>query len=346
MATKYSILLNSINELKYKLLNEREKEKNSVLNSLKQVYEEFLKNLSVNNIIVKFKSGESSKVLVKNTILNDFAKIYSSDYKNSSKANVSIFLRKYNFQVLHNLNENYLLIENFDLYFLIHILFNQLINFIWDMKGFIQSIMLTLEDDKNTTLVFLTPLKLESLRIYDYDPSLSKLNLSFYKHLLSSYVNILYYLSQLTKSKTEPKSNKTKHHDVVVKTCTSNKVTVYKPRCKKYQMFDDDIKAKAISIASAVGNKLASDLLKVPLKSLKRWIRVGPARKPGGGRKAMDPVLDGKILEWYNKLTSEGIAITSNMIRSQALKFTTMSAFKASKGWLEKVKRKYNLKLH
>jgi len=35
--------------------------------------------------------------------------------------------------------------------------------------------------------------------------------------------------------------------------------------------------------------------LKVPLKNLKRWLKVGAKRQPGGGRKILDKKMEDKL---------------------------------------------------
>lgn len=93
----------------------------------------------------------------------------------------------------------------------------------------------------------------------------------------------------------------------------------------------------------------------VPLKSLKRWIKVGPERKKGkshniilnigGGRKIRDPDMEKKLYSWYTQLKSNNTPVTPKMIKNKALAITKFSDFIASKGWLEKFKRKFNLEL-
>ena len=109
-------------------------------------------------------------------------------------------------------------------------------------------------------------------------------------------------------------------------------------------MFNNKIKTSAIIDAFLYGCKEASNLNKIPLKSVKRWIIVGPERKKGGGRKIKDPIMEKKILEWYNCVRNSNINyITNNMIIAKALEISKCNDFIASKGWLEKFKEKYGL---
>jgi hypothetical protein len=72
----------------------------------------------------------------------------------------------------------------------------------------------------------------------------------------------------------------------------------------KYRMLDTDTKKKAINFATNhkegifQGLKEASDKFNAPIKSLKRWIKIGHLRKKGGGRKTKDPDMESKLYEW------------------------------------------------
>jgi hypothetical protein len=66
----------------------------------------------------------------------------------------------------------------------------------------------------------------------------------------------------------------------------------------------------------------------------------------GGGRKIRDPEMEKKLYSWYSELQSEKkIPITAKMIKQKALEITRFRDFIASKGWLEKFKKKYHLQL-
>lgn len=56
--------------------------------------------------------------------------------------------------------------------------------------------------------------------------------------------------------------------------------------------------------------------------------------------------MEEKIYSWYSELKNEkNIAVTAKMIKHKALELTKFKDFIASKGWLEKFKRKYRLEL-
>lgn len=61
------------------------------------------------------------------------------------------------------------------------------------------------------------------------------------------------------------------------------------------------MKMEAIRIARIKSIKEASEMLNIPEKNIKRWIKNGPERKKGAGRKTMDPEMEKKLLEWVAK---------------------------------------------
>lgn len=55
--------------------------------------------------------------------------------------------------------------------------------------------------------------------------------------------------------------------------------------------------------------------------------------------------MEKKLYAWYIQLKNEGIPVTPKMIKQKALAITKFEDFIASKGWLEKFKRKFKLEL-
>lgn len=66
----------------------------------------------------------------------------------------------------------------------------------------------------------------------------------------------------------------------------------------------------------------------------------------GGGRKIRDPEMERKLFEWYKEVRIiQNLPVTSRMIKTRALELTKLGDFNASKGWLEKIKKKYKLQI-
>jgi len=54
-----------------------------------------------------------------------------------------------------------------------------------------------------------------------------------------------------------------------------------------------------------------------------------------------------KLLDWYYITTKEkGLRITTKEFKDKALKFSKDPTFRASKGWLQKFRRRHNIKLN
>jgi hypothetical protein len=57
--------------------------------------------------------------------------------------------------------------------------------------------------------------------------------------------------------------------------------------------------------------------------------------------------MEKKLLKWYNDFhIVQGNKITTRQFKKQALEFSNDPAFRASKGWLQKFRRRYNIKLN
>jgi hypothetical protein len=113
----------------------------------------------------------------------------------------------------------------------------------------------------------------------------------------------------------------------------------------KYRMLPADVKRKAVYMAMNSSPKKAAEHYSVPLKSLKRWMKVGCERKKGGGRKTKDPLMEKNLYSWYIEMKSRGEDVTARMIKEKAIELTNWNDFIASKGWLDKFKVRYNLEI-
>ena len=114
----------------------------------------------------------------------------------------------------------------------------------------------------------------------------------------------------------------------------------------KYRMYSKEEKEFCLDLVMSKRYNIndVANCCQVPLKSLKRWLRVGCERKKGGGRKVKDPELESKLLIWYDEMLSKGMKPRYGTVRQKALKMTKSKNFMASKGWFEKFKKKYDLK--
>ena len=116
----------------------------------------------------------------------------------------------------------------------------------------------------------------------------------------------------------------------------------------RYKMFTTQFKCFVIEYSSKYGINETSLKFNVPVKSLKRWVKVGPERQKGGGRKVKDPNMEEKLIKWIKQKFSENPSFcpSHEEVKSKALELSNDSSFLASKGWCEKFKIKYNLKLY
>lgn len=113
----------------------------------------------------------------------------------------------------------------------------------------------------------------------------------------------------------------------------------------KYKMLPTDLKHRAVTLALQKTPKFSANFYAVPLKSLKRWMKVGCERKKGGGRKTKDPLMEKNLYAWYVDKKAQGELVTAKMIKEKAIQLTNCSDFIASKGWLDKFKVRFNLEI-
>ena len=116
---------------------------------------------------------------------------------------------------------------------------------------------------------------------------------------------------------------------------------------KHYFMFTSEAKQFCLDLINI--KKLSFDIVmkmcKVPRKSLRRWSHVGCNRKKGCGRKTRNPEMENKLVEWYREEINGGANVSAKMIRDKAVQISEDKDFLASKGWLEKFKKKFNIKI-
>ena len=68
--------------------------------------------------------------------------------------------------------------------------------------------------------------------------------------------------------------------------------------------------------------KEASASYTAPIKSLKRWLKVGYLRKKGGGRKTNDPQMEMRLIQWYWECRDQNIKVTAKMVKERAMELS------------------------
>lgn len=111
----------------------------------------------------------------------------------------------------------------------------------------------------------------------------------------------------------------------------------------KYKMFSEIEKERYLEMIKYMDIKEIAAEYDVPLKNLKRWLKVGFNRKKGCGRKVRDPELELNLINWYKDKRINNKQVTVNKFMTKAKMLSNLSDFKASKGWLNKVRIKHNL---
>lgn len=136
------------------------------------------------------------------------------------------------------------------------------------------------------------------------------------------------------------KSNEDKKPELAVEAENNANQSFFPFRRRRgpYRRYTENDKRKAINTALRLGSQnKAADILGLPIKNLKRWIKNGPVRRKGG-RRTQDPHMEFTLIEWiedYKK--SYKIFPSSKDVRNQALQLSAKNKmFKASKGWFEK----------
>ena len=116
---------------------------------------------------------------------------------------------------------------------------------------------------------------------------------------------------------------------------------------KHYFMFSSEAKQFCLDLISKKKYPLdiTMKMCKVPRKSLRRWSHVGCLRKKGCGRKTKNPKMEEQLVQWYNEAIKRNINITAKMIRDKAVQISNDKDFLASKGWLEKFKKKNGIQI-
>ena len=199
------------------------------------------------------------------------------------------------------------------------------------------------EDDLNVINRFKITLKKikqiyknSCLKIYSYINEKSRIDESKLNDEI--YIsNIIKQVCEVIKSK---KINSSKMNEIL----QVNDDDKYR---KHYFMFTSDAKQFCLDLINKkhFSFDIVMKMCKVPRKSLRRWSYVGCHRKKGCGRKTKNPQMEEKLVQWYNDMVKKGFCITAKMIREKAVEISEDKDFLASKGWLEKFKKKFNIRI-
>jgi hypothetical protein len=117
----------------------------------------------------------------------------------------------------------------------------------------------------------------------------------------------------------------------------------------KYKVYSDAEKAKIINFMMKHGIQKTLEIFsdknhKITKRKLKSWIDSQHKIKGVKGRKTTDPNRDQTLYEWCSLFQREyGRAPTRKEATKKALELSGDPTFQASKGWLDKFSRKYNI---
>ena len=157
-------------------------------------------------------------------------------------------------------------------------------------------------------------------------------------------LNFLFQLKKIGKNKKKPKSilkNSSILSTDIISKNSNDKNYIFKisKRKSKYNILSKEQKKKILKDLKVYSTKYVSSKYNVSIRNLVRWKKLGIERKKGSGRKFKDPYLENKMLNYYY----ENDKITTKQFREKAKEFCSDSSFKASTGWLMRIKKKFNL---
>lgn len=108
-------------------------------------------------------------------------------------------------------------------------------------------------------------------------------------------------------------------------------------------MFDLEKRKEVLRFIEENCVQKAAEKFKISKKRLMRWIKNGPDRKKGAGRKTLDPEMENILVTWIKKSVKEkGIFPTRLLIKFKAKELCKVTRFRASKGWCDKFFRRNN----
>ena len=122
--------------------------------------------------------------------------------------------------------------------------------------------------------------------------------------------------------------------------------------------YDVTFKLKAVDFAEKESKEAAARQFGVDPNTNREWCQKkeqlvalktsGKSKKKRlvrAGRKALDSDLEEALFSWIMELRSRNLPVSRCMIRVQARTMSSVSTFKASRGWLERFMKRYSLSL-
>jgi hypothetical protein len=108
-----------------------------------------------------------------------------------------------------------------------------------------------------------------------------------------------------------------------------------------YKIVTKNQKKTILTDLQTLTTKEVANKYHVSVRNITRWKKSGIDRKKGSGRKFKDPDLEREIMEWYYKQDPK--YITSKIFREKAMQLSKDKSFKASTGWLVRLKLKFGI---
>lgn len=104
-----------------------------------------------------------------------------------------------------------------------------------------------------------------------------------------------------------------------------------------YNMLNLDDRIKIINFAKKHNVDAAHKRFNICKSRIKRYMKNGPQRKKGGGRKTLDPSMEVRLLSWIQESTKLTHTFPNRgLIKSRAKELSKVQSFLASKGWCDK----------
>lgn len=125
----------------------------------------------------------------------------------------------------------------------------------------------------------------------------------------------------------------------------SKKIVKRTKKEASYNVLSLKQKMMVLKDAQAFGVTEAAKRNGVKIKNVNRWIKFGPQRRSGGGRKTLDPVMESKLEKWVKEFVKRSKYFPGRRQIAEKAKEWSMfsSSFKASKGWCDKFLKRNRL---